>query len=139
MNASRTLPPGLLDMLVEEQILSASVAAGIRGRVQEAWVPIGKILRQRGHLTMAEMMHLLELQTAEPHLRLGELAVREHFCTEQDLEEALRLQREGSPHPLEIVLTEMPCDRDRLCKVLLRYVRQLETRTAEQRVGVHSA
>ena len=48
-------------------------------------------------------------------------------------------QREGSPHPLEIVLTEMPCDRDRLCKVLLRYVRQLETRTAEQRVGVHSA
>jgi len=100
MTVSRKLPPGLLDMLVDEQILSIAAATNIRSRVEEAWVPIGKILRQRGHLTMAEMMHLLELQTAEPHLRLGELAVREHFCTEADLEEALRLQRENSPHAL---------------------------------------
>ncbi len=138
MTAAHKLPPGLLEMLVDEQLLPVSAAADIRTRVRDAWVPIGKILRQRGHLTMAEMMHLLEMQTAEPHLRLGELAVREHFCTEADLEEALRLQREGSPHPLEIVLTEIPCDRDRLCRVLLRYIRQLETRTAEQRANTHT-
>jgi len=136
MSNQSTLPPGLLDLLLEEGLLSTSAAARIRSTVQEGWVPIGRILRQRGHLTIAQMMHLLEMQTSEPHLRLGELAVREGFCKEKDIEEALRLQQEASPHPLGVYLAEVQGDREQLCRVLLRYIRQLEARIAEQPILV---
>jgi len=129
-------PSGLLDMLVLEGLISVSAAAKIRDKVRESWMPIGKILRQRGHLSMDQMMRLLELQSSEPHLRLGELAVREGWCTEEDVAEALRLQREMSAHPLEVFLSEVRCDRDRLCAVLLRYIRQIESRIAETPVQV---
>jgi len=123
-------------MLVLEGLISVSAAAKIREKVRESWMPIGKILRQRGHLSMDQMMRLLEMQSSEPHLRLGELAVRERWCTEEDVAEALRLQREMSAHPLEVFLSEVRCDRDRLCAVLLRYIRQIESRIAETPVQV---
>jgi hypothetical protein len=68
-------------MLVEEGLISFSAALEIQAKAHAAWVPIGKFLRQGGHLTMNQLTHLLELQTSEPHARLGELAVREGFCT----------------------------------------------------------
>ena len=61
---------------------------------------------------------------------VGELAVREGYCTEEEVDEALRLQREASPHALEAFLSEVPCDRERLTQVLIRYIRQLESRIA---------
>jgi hypothetical protein len=136
MPAPSNLPLGLLDMLVEEGLTSPSTVAKIRIKAKEAWVPIGKILRQRGHLTMIQLMRILELQTSEPHLRLGELAVREGFCTEEDILEALRLQREASPHALELLLSEVQCDQKQLCRVLIRYIRQLESRAGDQPVQI---
>jgi hypothetical protein len=71
------------------------------------------------------------MQAAEPHLLLGELAVREGLCKEKHVQEALRIQRETSPHVLDRLLDEEGCDPARLCRVLVRYVRQLEARVAE--------
>jgi hypothetical protein len=130
MRPTWELTSDVLDMLVLEGLTSPSTAWKIRTQVQESWLPIGKILRQRGRITMDQMTRLLVLQTSEPHLRLGELAVREGFCTEEDIREALRLQREASPHALEVFLSEAPCDKDQLIQVLVRYVRYLEGRTS---------
>jgi hypothetical protein len=75
---------------------------------------------------MGQMTQLLVLQTCEPRLRFGELAVREGFCTDEDVQEALRLQRGASPHALEVFLAEVPCDHERVLKVLVQYIRHLE-------------
>jgi hypothetical protein len=88
---------------------------------------------------MDQMTRLLEMQTSEPHLRLGELAVREGFCTEEDVREAMRLQREASPHALEVFLSEVPCDKDQFIQALIRYVRHLEGRTAASPLRAESA
>jgi xanthosine utilization system XapX-like protein len=125
------LPIGLLDMLVGEGLISKSTAIQIMNRVRESWIPIGEVLRGQGHLTTGELMDLVQLQAAEPHLRLGELAVREGFCKEEDLLDAVSMQRESNHHPLEILLADFPCDRDRLWNIVVRYLRQLESRLAD--------
>ena len=131
MSTRRTPSQGLLDLLVAENVIASSAAERVRARVRDAWLPIGKILRQRGHLTMGQLMDLLQRQTADRHMRLGALAVHEGFCTEKDLNEVLRVQRETSLHPLEILLAESDCDRERLLEIVLRYVRELESQIAE--------
>ena len=73
----------------------------------------------------------VQKQACEPHLRLGEIAVREGFCTQRDVLKAVQRQRETNPHPLEILLAEDSCDSKRLNKVLVRYIRQLEARNAD--------
>lgn len=117
-------------MLVLDGLTSSSTAQKLRSQVQEAWLPLGKILRQRGRLTMEQMMRLLVMQTTETNLRFGDLAVREGYCTADDIEEALRLQREASPHALDVFLEEVPCDREQVIQVMIRYIRLLEARMA---------
>ena len=41
------------------------------------------------------------------------------------------MQRDATPHPLEILLADHPCDRERLWGVVVRYVRQVEMRLAD--------
>ena len=118
-------------MLVGEGLISKSTALGIRNRVQESWVPIGEVLRGQGHLTTNQLMDLVQMQSVEPHLRLGELAVREGHCTEENILDAVTAQRDATPHPLEIVLADYPCDRERLWGVVIRYLRQVEMRLAD--------
>ncbi len=130
MRPSWELTTDVLDMLVLDGLTSPSTAWKLRTKVQESWLPIGRILRQRGRLTMDQVTRLLVLQTAEPNLRIGELAVREGYCTQDDVDEALRLQREASPHALEAFLEEVPCDREQVIQVMIRYIRHLEARMA---------
>jgi hypothetical protein len=118
-------------MLVGEGLITKSNAIQIKNRVRESWVPIGEVLRAQGHLTTSQLMDLVQMQAAEPHLRLGELAVREGFCKEQDLLDAVSIQRESNPHPIEILLSDFACDRDRVWSVVVRYLRQIESRLAD--------
>jgi hypothetical protein len=124
-------PYGLLQMLVLEGTISISTAARIQEKAHLSWRPIGQILREQGHLSVEQVIRLLQLQAEEPHLLLGELAVRERMCREKHVQEALRIQRETSPHVIERLLDEEGCDPERLCRALVRYVRQLEARVAE--------
>lgn len=80
---------------------------------------------------MGQLMDILQVQTAEPHLRVGEIAVRQGLCTEDDVREVLRIQRETSLHPLEVLLGDPGCDRDRLLKGVVKYVRLLENQLTE--------
>ena len=116
----------LLDMLVDDQLIDRDTRERILARTRDQWVPFGKILKQRGRLTMTQLMSLLEQQNESPELLLGELAVRAGYCTEEDVYEALRVQREISPHPLEVLVREVAVDRERLIAVFIRYVRRIE-------------
>ena len=121
----------LLDMLVDDHLIDRDTREHILARTRDQWVPLGKILKQRGRLTMAQLMSLLERQNESPEHLLGELAVREGYCTEEDVHEALRLQREISPHPFEVLVREVAVDRERLIEVFIRYVRQIEEQREE--------
>jgi|RhiMethySRZTD1v2_1073278.scaffolds.fasta_scaffold377224_4 hypothetical protein len=118
----------LLDMLVEEGLLTRTMAETLAARVRDSWIPLGKILRQQGSLTMGQLMDLLQEQANAPSMRMGDLAVQLDLCTQADLERALRTQRGASPHVIDLLLREGHCEPEKLCRVLSRYVRDLEER-----------
>jgi hypothetical protein len=120
----------LLALLVEEGLISRAMADPLAARVRDSWIPLGKILRQQGSLTMGQLMDLLQEQANTPSMRLGELALQFGLCVPADIERALRTQRESSPHVIELLLREGHCEPEKLCRVLARYVRELEERLA---------
>jgi len=136
MPATRNLPFGLLDMLVGDGLITSSDAIGIQNQIRDSWLPIGEVLRQQGTISTAQLMDLVQMQACEPHYRLGELAIREGLCTERDILDAIELQRESNRHALEILLDHVACDRERLWKVVVRYIRQIEARMADLPVQV---
>jgi hypothetical protein len=130
MQPSHSASEALLDMLVEEGLLSRTMAEALAARVRDSWIPLGKILRQQGTLTMAQLMDLLQEQANAPSMRMGELAVHIGLCSQADIDRALRTQRGSSPHVIDLLLRENHCEPEKLCRVLARYVRDLEERIA---------
>ena len=118
----------VLDLLVEDALLSRAMADALVVRARDSWIPLGKILRQQGAISMGQLMDLLQEQANEPGTLLGEIAVRLGYCQKAEVERALETQREMSPHVIDLLLAEGTCDTDRLCRVLARYVRRLEER-----------
>lgn len=132
-------PDDLLDVLVTEGALTIPAAERVRARAREAWLPLGKILRQQGVLTSEQLLELLDQQATRPGARFGELALEQQFYTEAQLERALALQRDLSPHLLELALHEPELDHDRLVPAVVRYLRLVEAQRkvpTERALGV---
>jgi hypothetical protein len=134
MSASTSKRAELAISLREENVLAAEVLDRLEARSNEAVMPLGVILRQRGKLTMAQLVELSHMQSGNPRMRLGELAVKQGWCTEADVEEALAQQRRRM-HLLDLVTVEEGCDSSALVRALVRYVKLLEDRVAALETG----
>jgi len=97
-----------------------------RATLEKRWIPLGEVLLREGIIRVSQMMTLLDMQVDEPHLRIGDLAVREGFCTHESIQRALGIQREQSPHPVELLLQDSRMDQASLFDGVLSYVRHLE-------------
>lgn len=126
MDHSRPNTPDLYAILVAEGVLTREAAAELQQRTADAWVRLGKLLRQKSLITMAQLLDLLDAQAREPGARIGDLAVKAGYCTREQVEACFAQQREFSPHPLEILTRDRSCDPIRLCQALTRYVRELD-------------
>jgi hypothetical protein len=122
----------LLDLLQIEGVVTAEHADMMRETLLDSWLSVGNLLRQRGLINARQLLELLQAQVAQPDLRVGDLAVARGYCSESDLAEALRAQRQDVPHVLDLVMADPNCDHANLCRVLADYVRVLETRNAER-------
>ena len=92
----------------------------------DAWTPLGKILVDQGILTQVQVANLLALQADEPRMRLGDLAVREGLCSDEDVKRTLDHQRETCPGPIELLMQSGGVGTEELLGTLLTYVRFLE-------------
>jgi len=120
----------LLEYLVEEGAVERIVADGMRNRLRDTWVPLGKILRQKGWLSTAQVVELLRLQAGNPSQPIGEIALAHGFCTSAQIEDALRMQRDLSPHVLELVAEAEVLAPEKFLRAMARYARALEARAA---------
>ena len=107
MAASTSTRAELAASLREENGAAGEILERLEARTNEAVMPLGVILRQRGKLTMAQLIELSHMQSNNPRLRLGELAVKQGWCTLMDVEEALALQRRE--HLLDLVTGAEAC------------------------------
>lgn len=123
-------PPSeeLLDLLVEEGAVASADAYAVRSRHRDTWIPLGKILRQKGWLTMGQLVEVLQIQARDPGQRLGDIAVERGFCTAAQVDDALRTQRDLSPHVLDLIAEAPSIDPEKLLRAVTRYVRALESR-----------
>jgi len=107
-----------------------------------AWRPIGELLVRRKVLTLSQVTHLIGLQLDVPYMRIGELAVREGYCTMKEVQQALDFQREECPGPLELLVADQRLEREAILKALLAYSRLLEERVrlfVDNELGKRSA
>ncbi len=97
-------------------------------RQRKLWYPLGKAMLDLGMLGMRDVIRLLDLQFDEPHIRFGELAVREGLLTTEQLDGAITHQRAHCPHPFEMLWNDERVDDGQVFEALLDYARFLEGR-----------
>lgn len=128
MESQKSASEELLDLLVEERVVARATADSVRSRHRDTWVPLGKILREKGWLQMGQLVELLQLQAKNPGLRLGDIALERGFCTQAQIDDCLRTQRDLSPHVLDLIAGAEGVESEKLIRALGRYVRTLEAR-----------
>lgn len=94
---------------------------------------------REGYLTLRQIAGLVGMQSEEPHMRLGDIAVREGLCTVEEIQKALAVQRESCPGPVEVLLRDPRIEGEDLLEALLMYARYLEGRVLRQHHGPDSA
>ncbi len=94
----------------------------------DSWRPLGEILMRNGSLSLHQVAGLIGMQADEPHMRIGDLAVREGLCTVAQVADALQIQRDSCPGPVEILLRDKHLNGEQLLDALLMYARYLEGR-----------
>ncbi len=116
----------LWQLLLEAEILSPAAAEELKQRIIGARPPLGKILCEERFVTVSHIMRLLEIQAEQSHLRIGELAVKHGYCSEVEVDIALRIQRQSTLHPVELLLEDKNIDQTKLGQAALKYIRFLE-------------
>lgn len=115
--------------LVEQRSIRPDLVEDFRRTsADRPWIPLGRILVDEGHLTEQQHDGIVRIKLAEPAARFGDLAIREGFCTVEQVESALAVQSRMSPGPIELILRDERTDRDAVFTALLRYVHHLEGR-----------
>jgi len=65
------------------EVVDAEVIEEYRSQYADKWMPLTTILVEEGVIEANQVAMLLRKQFSEPHMRLGDLAVREEFCTRE--------------------------------------------------------
>ncbi|MEM8712578.1 MAG: hypothetical protein AAGG01_16615 [Planctomycetota bacterium] len=113
--------------IVEKRALSPELVEEHRRSMRETpWIPLGRILIREGILSVKQVMGLVAMQIVEPHVRIGDLAVRECLCTTEQILHCLELQETQSPGPIQLLVRDERVGHDRLVNALVGYIHFLE-------------
>ncbi len=106
--------PGFWRFLIDVGNCDEALVSEYATKHSEKWIPLGQILIEMRSITLKQVMSLLSMQAEDPALRIGDLAVREGYCTRQDIDAAIEIQRNQSPHPIELLLRDARIGDDSL-------------------------
>ncbi len=128
MPETRTVhPPEFWNHLIAANAFDESLLNEMKMAVRlSPWRPFGAILVELGYMRLGQVAHLLRIQADEMHMRIGALAVREGFCTTDQIENALAVQRERNVTPIDVLVADERVDQRRLMRGLARYIADLE-------------
>lgn len=124
-------PTDFVQYLRDRGLVNGQTANEIRTTVEQARVPLGRLLLEAGAMTMRDIMRVLALQSDMPGVRFGELAIRVGLINTVQLEDALSRQSTARKHQLEVVRELELFDDGELQNVMKDYVVFLELRATE--------
>lgn len=118
----------LFDALIEHGVLDEQDAHEFSyGPNGDERPPLGRILIHEGVLSVGQVMDVVGRQVDHPELRIGELAVQQGYCTAEDIERCLEIQRDLLAHPMEELLGRRDVDPAALVRALSSYIGALES------------
>lgn len=137
MRQAKKGPDDFWTQVIEERSLSPDLVENYRrSRADTSRVPLGRILIRERVLSVRQVMALISMQIEEPDIRIGDLAVREGFCTTEDIERCLDVQLATCSASVEDLLQDGEVAEPLLIHALVGYVRfleqQLENKSADR-------
>lgn len=88
---------------------------------------LGQLMLRQKHVTLAQMVKLLELQVGSPSKRLGELAVAAGHLDEGTLQSLLAQQSTArAQHPVEILRRSGALPQESLFEAMTAYIKLVE-------------
>jgi len=120
-------PPTFLRFLTSEGLLSYDEAKELSQATSKTSALLGQLMLRHKHVTLAEMVKLLEAQVATPSKRLGELAVAAGHLDEDALQSLLAEQSTTrAQHPIEILRRRETLPHDSLFEAMTAYIKLVE-------------
>lgn len=120
-------PPTFLRFLTSEGLLSYEDAKNLAEASSKTSTLLGQLMLRHKHVTLAQMVKLLEAQLASPSMRLGELAIAAGHLDEASLQNLLAQQsRTASQHPIEILRRSGALAQESLFEAMTAYIKMVE-------------
>lgn len=122
-------PPTFLSFLVSEGLLSREAATTLNEECSKTHMLLGQLMLRQRHVTLAQMVKLLEAQADAPSRRLGELAVAAGYLDEPTLQDLLEQQSAAkAQHPLELLRSRGLLSDRSLSEATVAYIKLVEQR-----------
>jgi hypothetical protein len=127
MQQAKKGPDDFWNQVIEERSLSPDLVENYRrSRSDTSRVPLGRILIRERVLSVRQVMTLVSMQIEEPDVLIGDLAVREGFCTKEAIDQCLDVQLATCSASVEDLLQDGNVSEPLLVHALVGYLRFLE-------------
>ncbi|MFT7677888.1 MAG: hypothetical protein ACI8QC_001874 [Planctomycetota bacterium] len=115
------------DQVAAHEVLSTEKIEDYHERMcTTSRLPLGALLIKKKFITIRQIMRLLTMQMDEPHMHIGDLAVREGHCTTAQIDVCLSIQQEAQPNPIDQMLRDPDLNQASMLKALTAYIHHLE-------------
>ena len=90
---------------------------------------------RRKHVTLRQMVHLLEQQANHPNKRIGELAIEAGYVDKATVEALVSDQSaSGTQHPIDTLRRQTTLSHDTLFEAMVAYIKLVEEPAAPSTV-----
>ena len=119
--------PTFLRFLTSEGLLSYEDAKNLTEASTKTSTLLGQLMLRHKHVTLAQMVKLLEAQVAAPSKRLGELAIEAGYLDDAALQGLLAQQsKTKAQHPIEILRRSGALPQESLFEAMTAYIKLVE-------------
>lgn len=116
----------LLAYLLSEGLISEMEVRDLARTAGADCMPLGQILVRHKIISIQDLLKSLTYQDDHPDAPVGELCVRNGFCTQEQIDAALELQSRSAPHSLLVLLNAFGVSNGDLLRAIAEYVANLE-------------
>ncbi len=120
-------PPTFIRFLTSEGLLSYDEAKDLTDVSSKANALLGQMMLRRKHVSLRQMVELLERQASHPDKRIGELAIEAGYIDRSTLDTLLAEQASAAAqHPVDALRRRTLLTRDSLFEAMCAYIKLVE-------------
>lgn len=120
-------PPTFIRFLTSEGLLSYEEAKALTEASSKANALLGQMMLRRKHVTLRQMVNLLEQQASHPNKRIGELAVEAGYIDQKTVDDLVSEQSASrAQHPLDTLRRQSTLSQETLFEAMVAYIKVVD-------------